>query len=487
MILRVGGILCALILLYALYQYGWTASRRFTNPIASLLYFGVPAGMAGLMFAALRLKPSRKIGLVMFLVATVFSIHLVNLVLAVFHVKLTNSNSTLWFRSGDIEEVVRVAKELGVPFDSRPKIEVVTDLRRKGINAVPAIIPLALLARQPDGTRRSMIAIGGKEVLPHGGISNRVTVYCNESGEYVIYESDEHGFHNPKGVWGAGSVDIMAAGDSFTQGGCVPSGKNFVDVIRQQYAKSLNLGMAGQGPLITLATIKDYAKVLKPKIILWFFYEGNDIGDLSYERTSPLLMRYLEDDFRQDLLYRQADVDKAIENYIQVEQSLITNPSRPGTDTAEIIDKTVRFSGQLARLSQLRQRLGLVYGDYRANSHTGPDTTTRTDLDLLQRILAEAKASADSVGARLHFVYLPERERYSEPTNALAIREQVLLSVKRAGIPLIDIHDAFRVQKDPLALFPLRRMGHYNELGHQVVGETVVRNISFAPNTASDK
>ena len=97
MILRVGGILCALILLYALYQYGWTASRRFTNPIASLLYFGVPAGMAGLMFAALRLKPSRKIGLVMFLVATVFSIHLVNLVLAVFHVKLTNSNSTLWF------------------------------------------------------------------------------------------------------------------------------------------------------------------------------------------------------------------------------------------------------------------------------------------------------------------------------------------------------------------------------------------------------
>jgi len=91
------------------------------------------------------------------------------------------------------------------------------------------------------------------------------------------------------------------------------------------------------------------------------------------------------------------------------------------------------------------------------------------------------------VGARLHFVYLPERERYSEPTNALAVREQVLLSVKKAGISLIDIHDAFQAQKDPLALFPLRRMGHYNEQGHQVVGETVVRNISFARTTAFDK
>ena len=51
--------------------------------------------------------------------------------------------------------------------------------------------------------------------------------------------------------------------------------------------------MAGQGPLNTLATLKDYVPALKPKFVLWFFYEGNDVSDLLYERQSPLLIRYL--------------------------------------------------------------------------------------------------------------------------------------------------------------------------------------------------
>src|SRR6185436_13214833 len=100
MILTAGGILCALIFLYVVYQFGWTERRQFTNSIAaSLLYLGVPAGMAALMFPARRLEPSRKISFVMFLVSTVASIHVVNLVLALSHVKLTDGNRTLWFRS----------------------------------------------------------------------------------------------------------------------------------------------------------------------------------------------------------------------------------------------------------------------------------------------------------------------------------------------------------------------------------------------------
>jgi lysophospholipase L1-like esterase len=129
-------------------------------------------------------------------------------------------------------------------------------------------------------------------------------VHCNEAGKYVIYESDEHGFHNPKGIWGTNSLDIVALGDSFTQGSCVASDENFVSVIREHYPKTLNLGMSGQGPLNTLATLKDYVQALKPNVVLWFFFEGNDVADLFYERQSPLLMRYL-DGFSQRLGERQ--------------------------------------------------------------------------------------------------------------------------------------------------------------------------------------
>ena len=92
-----------------------------------------------------------------------------------------------------------MAKKSGIDFDVRTKFEVVKDLRERGISAVPATIPFDLLMRQPDDSFKSKIAVDGKEVLPLGGISHRVTVLCNETGKYIIYESDERGFHNPKG------------------------------------------------------------------------------------------------------------------------------------------------------------------------------------------------------------------------------------------------------------------------------------------------
>lgn len=35
------------------------------------------------------------------------------------------------------------------------------------------------------------------QILPLAGISHATTVYCNELGQYTIYQRDEHGFHNP--------------------------------------------------------------------------------------------------------------------------------------------------------------------------------------------------------------------------------------------------------------------------------------------------
>ena len=34
-----------------------------------------------------------------------------------------------------------------------------------------------------------------------GTISNTTTVLCSEGGDWSIYESDEHGFNNPKGLY----------------------------------------------------------------------------------------------------------------------------------------------------------------------------------------------------------------------------------------------------------------------------------------------
>src|SRR5262249_1090715 len=173
-----------------------------------------------------------------------------------------------------------------VDFDTRTKLDLIRDLESHNIRAIPAIAPGFLLKRQGDGTEKSMVKINGVERLPLGGIANTVTVFCNEDGKYVIYESDEHGFHTPKGIWNAGHLDIAAVGDSFVQGYCVPSDQNFVSLIRKHYPATLNLGELGNGPLAELATLKEYLPSLRPKAVLWVYFEGNDLDDLAREKYS---------------------------------------------------------------------------------------------------------------------------------------------------------------------------------------------------------
>lgn len=44
----------------------------------------------------------------------------------------------------------------------------------------------------------------------------------------MIYDSDKHGFNNPKGIWAGEGLEIAVVGDSFTQGFCVPQGQDMV-------------------------------------------------------------------------------------------------------------------------------------------------------------------------------------------------------------------------------------------------------------------
>jgi hypothetical protein len=124
--------------------------------------------------------------------------------------------------------------KFGVQIDTRIATEVLDDLWKSGIDAVPIMTPANhLFVGKPDGSVMSAIQVDGNEVIPLAGVSGKVTVLCNEGGQWVDYRSDEHGFNNPNKIWHSHRVDIAALGDSYTQGYCVPPEKNFVSIIGQ--------------------------------------------------------------------------------------------------------------------------------------------------------------------------------------------------------------------------------------------------------------
>jgi len=131
-------------------------------------------------------------------------------------------------------------------------------------------------------------------------------VATNENGYYMVYPSDRYGFNNPDSEWDAEQVEWLLTGDSFTEGVAVNPGEDVAGQIRLITKQpTINVGRGGNGPLIELAELREYAELVKPKKVLWLYFEGNDLKELQREKFNPLLMQYMEDGFSQNLINRQ--------------------------------------------------------------------------------------------------------------------------------------------------------------------------------------
>ncbi len=466
------------VLVYFVYHYSWIKDRVFTNDSGPVMYHVVPALLALSCFASLKLASPLKTRLALLLLWFGVLIYVVE---AIFDI------SSVWFslpamaEYNRISERAKIAKNWGAVFDTRTMGEIIAEFRKGGVEAYPRLATPGFLTRNDEGTVGSLVGVNGAELLPLAGISDKTTVLCNESGEYVTYQSDEHGFHNAQGLWGNGRVQIAALGDAFAAGFCVPSDQNFVSLIRRQYPATLNLGNFGDGPLFMLGKIKEYLPLLRPRIVLWFYNEQNDIGDLEQEKKSPLLMRYLSSSLTQDLINRQEEVDRTLLAYIKAAK-IAVDPSN-----TELFEATVREVVNtknltyrilnLAALGQLRRRLGFVYGMNRQEP-SSQEVTSEATMNLFSRVLLEAEKGVQAWDGRLYFVYLPQWQRYGQPELARQYRARVIEILKELRIPVIDVHSAFLAHGDPLALFPFREYGNYNVEGHRVVAEELLRHIS---------
>jgi hypothetical protein len=467
-----------LVLWHFVYRYYWTTSREFSSGVDHFVSVGGPLLLAVALLVTLTRTAAARVKVAMCLCSAGVSIFAVELFL------------TMWrfLPIGQESETLRklevAAHAQGLEFDGRSKLEVVDHLRSTGLEAVPSMFPVALLKRQ-DGATTSVIRVDGTEMLPLASVSNTRTVVCNEGAGYLTYTSDERGFHNPSGLWDKRPMDIVAIGDSFVHGWCVPSSANFVAGIRRRYPATLSLGIEGNGPLEMLATLREYGPILAPKTVLWFFFDGNDLIDLGLRRESALLRSYLEAGFTQRLFERQDEIDRALLSHLkeagrnhlgttlQDAQAVVADPTWVRKNLSDI-----------SKLSLLRSRLGLVGREADDRRAVATVSSYRSDemsdvFHLLTTILVEAKHEVEKWGGRLVFVYLPARNRYDpDDFHPDPNRAEVLARARSVDLSIIDIDEAFRRTGDPMGLFPLRAADHYNEAGHALVASTVVEHLS---------
>ena len=347
-------------------------------------------------------------------------------------------------------------------FDYRNPYQVIESLRKGSIDIVPRIAPATFLSTN------GVIGKGSySPLIPLSGVSQKRTLLCNESGNYAIYSSDKYGFNNKNIVWN-NAENWALIGDSFTHGACVDPEDNMAGLLNNQLDnKVINLGYSGNGPILNLASLIEYAKIIKPKKVFWFHCEGNDLTDLGKELENSTISKYMQDGFSQDLIKKQREIDRSLTSHLELVQILNQrkeiNKERNSFKVSGVDDLK-----RILRLYNLREKLRL--GSYFSKV---PEE--------FQDVLKRAKSVVSSWGGELYFVYLPTYLRYSslvENHDNYNHKSKVIKIAKDANIPVIDIHkEVFEKHDDPLGLFPFRINGHYTPEGYRLVSNSVLELI----------
>ena len=162
----------------------------------------------------------------------------------------------------------------------------------------------------------SPIIVGKREILPLAGIPEVLTVYCQaEDLRMITYRSDAFGFRNKSVSGWSGAPEFALLGDSFVQGSCVSEPFTYAEEL-SVLGSSVSYGMNGTSALTQLAIFREYVKPLRPRHVIWFFYEGNDLGDYLVERTWPALRAYFERGYLQNLAGLNGHISSAMKRFI---------------------------------------------------------------------------------------------------------------------------------------------------------------------------
>jgi len=268
------------------------------------------------------------------------------------------------------------------------------------------------------------------------------------------------------------TLDVAFVGDSYTEGACVPSHQNMVSRVREEIPATLNLGMAGNGPLLELATLSEYLPEKMPRVVVWEYTEGNDLVDLLREGRSPILRRYLEDGFTQGLVAKQRVLATALTDYAD---SALHNTER-GHRKEESIGEFLADVLALKHLKAYAQPLLQL---------PEREATKSDNLQLFRTVAQKMNVRVSGWGGKLVFVYLPSPSRYdkfSRPWKVnptlLSSRGTVLAIIGELGIPILDLDPVFQRSNDPLSYYA-SGIGHLNSDGYSTAAEAILEFLAL--------
>lgn len=307
------------------------------------------------------------------------------------------------------------------------------------------------------------------KVFPLSGISNKLTINCNESGYFSTYLSDRYGFNNIDKLWDK-EIDLLLIGDSFTHGACVNYENTFAGNFNSQL-NTLSLGYGGNAPLMELATIIEYINLINPKKVIWFFSEGNDLEGLVNEYKHQVFKNYLlKEDFTQNLAEKQTEVDQIQERIVIDELEKFERKKNTLINFQDLSFKNILYLHNIKNLIRYRLKLDFSEKEY----------INENSFNLFEQVIKKSNKIVKNKNSEFYFVFLPFYPGiFDKDSSRYENYQKVIGIVKNLNIKVIDLQKLmFDNSSDPKSFFPGRIHGHYTENGYKIATNIILKNIS---------
>lgn len=340
-----------------------------------------------------------------------------------------------------------------IPVSGPTVAEALQSLRSQGADAFPTVPGNVLV--DEDATLFVADAILHPITPAPGGAK---VVLCNETGTLVTYDADRFGFNNPDTVWDREQTDVALIGDSYIHGVCVPGPEQPGALIARQHS-TLNVGAAGFGPLLQLAVLREFIAPMRPKTVVWVYYEGNDRYDLNREVERSWLTAYLNDPAHTQSIMQR---DHAYEYRVWI-NDLIEVTSETTAPPAALIPSL----SELVSLSSWRHitGFGIIF------------PSRQSAIEPLPDVLEAGHMTASTWGANLVFVYVPAFERYRVVIGeGVPGRSEVLSAAKAAGYKTIDLSGIFEETRRAKEMWNTSR-AHLSAEGYRLMTNKILEAI----------
>jgi hypothetical protein len=347
------------------------------------------------------------------------------------------------YKSIKIKEVSYMKNSSKV-FDKRSSFQYFEDIRKKNNEIKVAVYP------------DSFNKLKNIDIFPLSGISNKETILCNENGYYIHYFSDRYGFNNLDSEWDKEKIEYLLLGDSLVHGFCVEQKNNITNVLKKISKKNvMNLSYGGNGPLIQLASLREF-KPNNVKKIIWTYSEWNDLIDLSFEINHPILLQYyLNKDFSQNLKKKQDIIDNI--GNISMIDSYKKSQSRIKDQIKNFI-----FLNNLRFIISKKTKFFIP----------------EQNFQIFEKIIIQFIEFSLENNSQPYFVYIPSYNTFLDKINEINYL-RIKNIIEKLDISFIDIRNEIVLNNINIKeLFPYELPGHFSEKGYKFIGKKIYENIN---------